>query len=305
MTNKFLVSDRDSGERIDKFLAGRMPEISRSQVHKMIESDLVSINGRPVKKNYRLAGGDLLVAELLEEEEMPAPQPEDIALDILYEDDYILVVNKPAGMVVHPSQGHSDGTLVNALLSHCGRNLSSFQGDQRPGIVHRIDKDTSGLLVVAKEDRSHKKLENMIQEGSFERIYIGLARDNIKEAEGLIDKPIGRDPKNRMKRAVVEGGRRGLTHYKVIERFGQASLVELVLETGRTHQIRVHMAAIKHPLLGDLVYGPKGKSFGARRQMLHSMQVNFPHPHTGELMNFTAALPEDFEEVLGRLREIR
>lgn len=305
MTDRFIVQTEDEGKRIDLFLAERLFETSRSKIQKLIENGLVTIDDEPVKKNYRVVTGDEVIAEDIEEKELPAPMPEDIPLDIEYEDDYILVVNKPAGMAVHPSEGNQEGTLVNALLFHCGNNLSSNQGIYRPGIVHRIDKDTSGLLVVAKDDASHEFLEQMIQTRKLERTYVAIVRDNINTNEGIIDEPIGRDPKNRMKRAVVQGGRRAITRYNVIERFGRATLVELQLDTGRTHQIRVHMAATKHPIIGDAMYGGAGESYGAKRQMLHSVEMRFSHPHSKVMMDFVAALPSDFEEVLTRLRKDR
>lgn len=305
MIKKIVVSSQDAGKRIDKVLAENMPEISRSQVQKMLESGLVELNSSKVKKNYKLTEGDLIEAEIMEESEMPLPQAENIPLDIIFEDDRLILVNKPAGMAVHPSQGNESGTLVNALLKHTGGNLSHVGDSYRPGIVHRIDKDTSGILLVAKDDQSHERLERMIQERKVDRLYLAIVRDNIKEDEMLIDQPIDRDKRNRLRRWVVEGGRPALTRFRVIERFGPATLLELKLETGRTHQIRVHMAYINHPLLGDSMYSSGSKDFAAKRQMLHSHQIRFTHPFTGEYMNYTADPPEDFENLLDSLRRMR
>ena len=243
--------------------------------------------------------------------EITIPQPErleveaeDIPLDIVYEDDELLVVDKPAGMVVHPAPGNHSGTLVNALMYHCGDALSSINGVIRPGIVHRIDKDTSGLLMVAKTDRAHNALSAQLAEHSITRRYKAIVHSNIKEDEGTVDKPIGRDPGNRLRNAVVyTNSKNAVTHYRVLERFGGFTLVEAVLETGRTHQIRVHMAYIRHPLLGDTLYGPAKNRYGAKRQMLHAGVLGFVHPVTGEYMEFNSPLPQDFEDVLAKLRK--
>ena len=242
--------------------------------------------------------------------EIYIPEPETleitaeaIPLTIVYEDNDLLVVDKPAGMVVHPAPGNSSGTLVNALMYHCGDNLSSINGIIRPGIVHRIDKDTSGLLMVAKNDRAHSSLSSQLAEHSITRRYRAIVYNNIREDEGTVDKPIGRDPGNRLRNAVTDiGSKHAVTHYKVLERFGQFTYIEAVLETGRTHQIRVHMSYIRHPLLGDELYGPVKNRQGAKRQMLHAGILGFVHPSTGEYMEFQSPLPEDFEKVLNKLR---
>lgn len=241
---------------------------------------------------------------------IPAPkeldiEAENIPLDIVYEDEDVLVVNKPKGMVVHPAVGNYTGTLVNAVMYHCGERLSSINGVIRPGIVHRIDKDTSGLLMIAKNDMAHESLSAQLAEHSINRRYRALVYANIKEDEGTIDAPIGRDPRNRLRQAVTdtEHGKRAVTHYRVLERFGQYTLIEAKLETGRTHQIRVHMAYKKHPLVGDSVYGPKKGQIKAEGQMLHAKVLGFVHPRTGEYMEFDSELPEYFEDILKGLRK--
>ena len=253
---------------------------------------------------------DTLSRPIVLEVEMPEAKepdiiPEDISLDIVYEDDDVLVINKPAGMVVHPAAGNYTGTLVNAIMHHCGDRLSSINGVIRPGIVHRIDKDTSGLLMVAKNDAAHNSLAQQLAEHSITRKYVAIVWDNLKENDGIVDAPIGRHPKDRKKQSVMydDTGKRAVTHWKVLERFGSFTLVECQLETGRTHQIRVHMAYIKHPLLGDSVYGPAKSAAGAKRQMLHAKTLGFVHPSTGKYIEFDSQLPEDFSEVLNKLRK--
>lgn len=263
------------------------------------------MNGEPcTSKKLKVKTGELV--------EITIPQPEilkveaeDIPLDIVYEDEDVMVVNKPKGMVVHPAVGNYTGTLVNAIMYHCGDRLSSINGVIRPGIVHRIDKDTSGLLMIAKNDMSHESLSKQLAEHSINRRYRALVYANIKEDEGTVDAPIGRDPKNRLRQAVtdMEHGKRAVTHYKVLERYGKYTLIEAKLETGRTHQIRVHMAYKKHPLVGDLVYGPKKPQMKIEGQMLHAKVIGFVHPRTGEYMEFDSELPEYFEKVLEGLRK--
>lgn len=253
-------------------------------------------------KNHKVKEGDEISVEIPEPEVLDV-EPEDIPLDIVYEDDSVLVVNKPRGMVVHPAVGNMTGTLVNAVLYHCGDSLSSINGVIRPGIVHRIDKDTSGLIMIAKDDNAHMKLSEQLAEHSTTRRYLAIVRDNIKEDEGTVDAGIGRDPKNRLRRAVHGiGEKRAVTHYRVLERFGKYTYIECRLETGRTHQIRVHMAYIKHPLLGDTLYGSKDQPFGLDGQMLHAAVLGFVHPVTGEYLEFRADPPEDFQRVLEKLR---
>ncbi len=298
---EWTVEADAAGSRLDAFLAGRM-EKTRSSVQKLIGEGNVWINGSPAGKNTRLREGDRV--EAVE----PSPEildvkPQNIPLDIVYEDENLLVVNKPKGMVVHPAAGNPDGTLVNALLFHCGDSLSGINGVIRPGIVHRIDKDTSGLLIVAKNDRAHQSLAEQIAVHSFTRIYNAVVYGNLKTEEGTISAPIGRHPADRKRMAVLSsGGRDAVTHYRVLERFSGFTLVECRLETGRTHQIRVHMAHIGHPVAGDPVYGPKKCITELHGQCLHARVIGFVHPATGEYMEFDSGLPLYFQQFLAKLR---
>ncbi len=268
---------------------------------KLIEEGSVTVNGAAPSKNLRLKAGDSICVEI-PEPVLPDARPEDIPLDIVYEDDDLLVVNKPRGMVVHPAAGNPDGTLVNALLHHCGASLSGINGVLRPGIVHRIDKDTSGLLIVAKNDRSHRLLAEQIKEHSFTRKYQAVVVGNIKDDRGTINAPIGRHPTDRKKMTVTQkNSREAVTHYRVIERYKGYTHVELTLETGRTHQIRVHMAHIGHPVAGDPVYGGKKYLASLNGQCLHAYYISFVHPVTGETLTFSSPLPEYFTDFLGRL----
>ena len=285
-----LRADR-AGERADQLLARLVPELTRSAAQRLLEEGAVTLGGRPVKKNYKAAEGDVLEVRLPEPEPVDV-LPQAIPLDVAYEDADVIVVNKPVGMVVHPAPGHPDGTLVNALLYHCGNSLSGINGALRPGIVHRIDRDTSGLLIAAKNDFAHQKLSAQLQDHTLARIYRCIVIGNLREDSGTVDAPIGRHPADRKKMAVVAGGRSAVTHWSVLERFPGYTYVECRLETGRTHQIRVHMKAIGHPLLGDFLYNPDYRFIG--RQALHSYTVAFRHPITGEAMEFTAPMPEDF-----------
>ena len=292
------------GKRIDVYIAEYKEELSRSRVQKLIENGLVTVNGKVVKSNYKLRKGDIL------EVEIPDPEPleieaEDIPLDIIYEDKDVVIVNKPQGMVVHPAPGHYNGTLVNALMYHCKDDLSGINGQMRPGIVHRIDKDTSGVLMIAKSDAAHNSLAQQLAVHSITRKYYAVVCGNIKEDSGTVDKPIGRSPKDRKKMAVVQGGRRAVTHYRVLERFGgKYTLIEAQLETGRTHQIRVHMASLGHPLLGDTVYGSEKQPFKLQGQVLHAKVLGFNHPSDGRYVEFESPLPEYFEKLLTKLRNI-
>lgn len=299
----FLIDEETQSTRIDSVLSLLLSETSRSYIQKLIEGGHLLVNDQPCfSKKYRVSAGDK-VAISIPEPEVLAVEPENIPLDIIYEDEDVLVVNKPRGMVVHPAAGNYTGTLVNAILYHCKGRLSSINGVIRPGIVHRIDKDTSGLLMVAKNDRAHSSLSSQLAEHSITRRYRAIVYNNIREDEGTVDKPIGRDPGNRLRNAVTDiGSKHAVTHYKVLERFGQFTYIEAVLETGRTHQIRVHMSYIRHPLLGDELYGPVKNRQGAKRQMLHAGILGFVHPSTGEYMEFQSPLPEDFEKVLNKLR---
>ena len=289
-------------ERLDKFLSAMLPDQSRSYLQKIIKDGNVLVNGEPKKSSYRLEDGDEVTADL-PELKSPDIEPENIPLDILYEDDSILMVNKPKGMVVHPSAGHYTGTLVNAVLWHCQGQLSGINGVSRPGIVHRIDKDTTGVLVVCKNDTAHNAVAAQLKEHSITRKYRAIVHGVIKEDEGTVDAPIGRHPTERKKMASgVKNGKRAVTHYRVLERFQGYTYVECQLETGRTHQIRVHMASIHHPLLGDTVYGPAKDSHHLEGQTLHAMVLGLIHPVTGEYLEVEAPLPEYFENLLKKFR---
>lgn len=298
-TITLTVGADNAGTRLDKFISENS-NLSRSHAAKLAEEKRVLVNGREAVKKIKLADGDIITISIPEPEPMEAV-PQDIPIDIVYEDNSVIVVNKPQGMVVHPAPGNPDGTLVNGLLFHC--SLSGINGVVRPGIVHRIDKDTSGLLVVAKNDEAHEKLSAQLKERKALRKYQCIVHGNIKEDEGTIDKPIGRHPVDRKKMAVVQGGREAVTHYKVLERFGRYTLVECTLETGRTHQIRVHMASIGHSIVGDKVYGTGKEPFKTNGQLLHAKTIGFVHPDTGELVSFDSQLPEYFEDILNKLRK--
>ncbi|MDI3500689.1 MAG: RluA family pseudouridine synthase [Thermoanaerobacter sp.] len=289
----------DEGKRIDVFLAAEL-DYTRSYIKKLIVDELVFVNGKTVKPSYKVKENDEVVVNIPEAEKIDV-LPENIPLDILYEDDDIIVINKPQGMVVHPAPGNYSGTLVNALLYHC-KNLSGINGILRPGIVHRLDKDTSGVMVVAKNDKAHISLSNQIKERSVFKKYVAIVEGVIKDEEGKIEAPIGRHPVDRKKMAVIEDGRYALTLYKVLERFKENTLVEAVIKTGRTHQIRVHMAYIGHPIVGDHVYGFKRQKFKLEGQALHSSVLGFMHPTKGVYMEFEAPLPEYFKKLIEILR---
>lgn len=299
----FFIDEESNGTRIDRVLSLLLAESSRSYIQKLIEKGNVTVDGQTcTSKKYKVSSGQQV--DLL----MPPPEnlsvePENIPLDIVYEDEDVLVVNKPRGMVVHPAAGNYTGTLVNAVLYHCGERLSSINGVIRPGIVHRIDKDTSGLLMIAKNNMAHESLSAQLAEHSITRRYTALVYHNLTEDEGTVDAPIGRDPKNRLRMAVTSlNSKRAVTHWKVLERFGRYTLIEARLETGRTHQIRVHMAYIHHPLVGDMVYGPKKQPLTEDGQLLHARVLGFVHPRTGEYMEFQRPLPPEFTAVLQKLR---
>lgn len=297
----FIVPERV--ERLDKFLAEQMPELSRSHIQKLIRDGNVTVNQRTVKANYKVSVGDCVQIEVPEPEILDI-LPENIPLDILYEDDDILVVNKPKGMVVHPAPGHYSGTLVNAILYHCKDNLSGINGVIRPGIVHRIDMNTTGSLLVCKNDQSHRILAEQLKVHSITRKYHAIVYGSLKEDSGTVDAPIGRHPTDRKKMSTkAPNGRDAVTHYKVLERFGNFTYIECQLETGRTHQIRVHMASIGHPILGDEVYGPAKCPYKLEGQTLHAKILGIEHPVTGVYMEFDAPLPEYFQKLLEKLRK--
>lgn len=300
MSTLTRTADRP-GERADAFLARVVPDLTRSAAQRLLEAGAVRLAGRPVRKNYRTAPGDVL------EVDIPAPQPvdlvpQDIPLDIVYEDGDVIVVNKPVGMVVHPAPGHPDGTLVNALLFHCGDTLSGINGALRPGIVHRIDRDTSGLIIAAKNDRAHLALAAQLQDHSLARVYEAVAVGSFREDSGTVDAPIGRHPVDRKRMAVEpRTGRPAVTHWSVLARYRGFTHVECRLETGRTHQIRVHLASVGHPLLGDTVYGSRKPWPGLAGQCLHARRLKFIHPSTGRPVELECPLPDWFQAVLRKL----
>ena len=298
-----IITDlSDAGLRLDAYLSEANPDLSRSRIQKLIKDGLVCVNGKVSKASLKLSGGEAITFELPEEPVNVGLVPENIPLDILYEDDDVLIVNKPKGMVVHPAAGHEGGTLVNAIMYHCGDSLSGINGELRPGIVHRIDRDTTGSLIICKNDNAHRRIAAQIAEHSANRIYEGIVMGRIGEDEGTINATIGRNPKDRKKMAIVPDGREAVTHFEVIERFDKCTYCRFKLETGRTHQIRVHMASKGHPLLGDTVYGPAKQPFKLEGQTLHAKTIGFIHPSTGEYVEFEAPLPEYFEELLRKLR---
>lgn len=297
----FIAEKDDVNERIDKFISYEIEDISRNTIQKLIESGNIIVNDKNISKNYRIRLNDVINVTIPEAQPISI-KPENIPLDILYEDKELIVINKPQGMVVHPAAGHYSGTLVNALMYHCGNELSGINGFMRPGIVHRIDKDTSGVLVVAKTDKAHKSLALQLSEHSMKRIYNAIVFNNIVSDCGTVDKPIGRHSIDRKKMAVTEkNSKKAVTHYKVLQRFGKFTMVELRLETGRTHQIRVHMSYIGYPLLGDLVYGPKKHLFNLNGQTLHAKVLGFKHPLTEEYMEFETELPFYFCDVINKI----
>ena len=292
----------DAGQRVDAWLAVNLEDVTSSAAQRLLEEGRVTCAGKPLAKNYKLRGGETVEVSLPDPEPVDVA-PQDIPLDVVYEDGDVIVVNKPKGLVVHPAPGHPDGTLVNALLHHCGDSLSGIGGELRPGIVHRIDRDTSGLIIAAKNDFAHQRLAAQLQDHTLARIYRCIVVGNLREDSGTVDAPIGRHPVDRKKMAVVSNGRPAVTHWRVLERFQGFTYVECRLETGRTHQIRVHMAYIGHPILGDTVYGNKKAVPGLRGQCLHAVGLRFIHPRTGEPVELACPLTEEFQAQLDKLRK--
>ncbi|MCB2308066.1 RluA family pseudouridine synthase [Clostridium estertheticum] len=296
----FKVEENSVGMRLDVFIANEFEDKSRSYIQGIIEKENATVNGKCRKSNFKLKLNDTIDLSIPDPVELNV-KAEDIPLDVIYEDSDVIVINKPQDMVVHPAPGNYSGTLVNALLNHC-TDLSGINGVLRPGIVHRIDKDTSGALVVAKNDNAHNSLAAQLKDHSMTRSYLALVEGVIKDDEGMVDAPIGRHSKDRIKMAIVESGKKAVTHYKVIERFEGYTLVECNLETGRTHQIRVHMAKIGHPLVGDLIYGFKKQKFNLKGQVLHAKRLGFIHPITNKYMEFDSPIPTYFEKLITKLR---
>mgnify|MGYP004677507897 FL=1 len=295
------ASEESKNQRLDAFLASSLDGLTRSQATRLIESGEVAVNGRAVSKSYKLAGGEDIAVTLPEPEPVEAV-PQDIPLDVVYEDADVIVVNKPSGMVVHPAPGHPDGTLVNALLYHCAGTLSGIGGALRPGIVHRIDRDTSGLIIAAKNDAAHQYLSAQLADHTLARTYECIVVGKLREDRGTVDAPIARHPTDRKRMAVVAGGREAVTHWEVIARYPGYTHVRCRLETGRTHQIRVHMAYIGHPILGDTVYGAKKEVPGLTGQCLHAVGLRFLHPRTHEVVELSCPLPDEFTRMLQKIR---
>lgn len=298
---EFLVLKYDEDKRIDNFLNNNLEDVSRNRIQKLIEEKQVLVNNKSINKNYKLKENDKIIINIEEPKEIDI-LPENIPLNIVYEDEDVILVNKPQDMVVHPANGHYSHTLVNALMYHCKDNLSGINGVMRPGIVHRIDKDTSGILIVAKNDKAHQKLANQLEQHSMTRVYYAIVYNNLKNDKGIIDAPIGRHPIDRKKMAVTDkNSKRAVTHYEVLQRFNKYTFIKLKLETGRTHQIRVHMSYIGNPLLGDIVYGKEKQPFKLFGQVLHAKVLGFVHPTTNKYMEFETELPQYFKDILKKL----
>lgn len=300
---EFLVEESSDLDRLDVFLSEQLGDMSRSYIQKIIKDKKVSVNGKERKANYAVKEDDKVVIEI------PAPkllevEAENIPLDIVYEDDDVLIINKPQNMVVHPAPGNYTGTLVNAIIYHCKDKLSSINGIIRPGIVHRIDKDTSGLLMIAKNNNAHNSLADQLKDHSIEREYEFICHGVVKEDKITVNKPLARNPKDRLKMAIVEGGREAITHFEVIKRYENFTHMRAKLETGRTHQIRVHALSLNHPLLGDSIYGPKNTKFKLQGQTLHAKKLGFIHPTKEEYVEFNSELPQYFQKVIKRLENI-
>ena len=301
METIFLTATpEEKGRRLDQFLAEQLEELTRSAAQRLAEEEHVLLNGKPLKKNYKMTGCETLEVRLPDPEPIDAV-PQNIPLDIAYEDEDLLVINKPKGMVVHPAPGNPDGTVVNAVLYHCGESLSGIGGAFRPGIVHRIDKDTSGLLIIAKNDRAHLYLSEQLKDHTLARTYEAVVIGGLKEDKGTVNAPIGRSPKDRKKMAIVPDGRHAVTHYEVLARYPGYTHIRCKLETGRTHQIRVHMASLGHPIVGDEVYGPSKSKFDLQGQCLHARELTFLHPADGQPRLIKSDLPDYFTDLLHKL----
>lgn len=298
--NTLVVDEINKGKRLDSYISDNMDKISRSFAQKLIENQKVTINGKTVKASYKVCIGDNVEVDVPEAQDTKL-KAQDIPVEVVYEDKDIIVVNKPKGMVVHPANGNPDGTLVNAILAMCKDSLSGIGGEIRPGIVHRLDKDTSGLLIIAKNDEAHVKMSKQIQDRLVTKKYIALVKGVVKDDEATIDMPIARSKVDRKKMAVDKDGKQAVTHFKVIKRYKRYTLLEIKIDTGRTHQIRVHMAKIGYPVVGDMVYSNGKNEFGVEGQMLHAKSLEFSHPITGKKMHLEAPLPEYFTKVLEEL----
>ena len=299
---EFKVQKGEEKQRLDKYIVNKKSDLSRMMIKKLIEEKQILVNGKETKTSYLTQIADAISIHIPETKNIDL-KAQNIPLNIVYEDNHIIVVNKPKGMVVHPAVGNPDGTLVNAIMAHCKSSLSGIGGELRPGIVHRLDKDTSGLLIIAKNDNAHIEISKQIQNREVTKIYLCLVRGNVPEEEASIDMPIGRSTKDRKKMAVTPNGKKAITHFKVLQRFGTYTFLEVKIETGRTHQIRVHMAEIGHPIVGDMVYSNGKNEFGVQGQMLHAKKLSFKHPVTKQEIHLEAQLPEYFEQVLQTLQK--
>jgi 23S rRNA pseudouridine1911/1915/1917 synthase len=299
--NKLVVNSENKGIRLDAYIASNLEGISRTNVKRLVEDGNITVNGVKQKVSYKVQENDEIIIEIPEARELDI-QAQDIPIEVVYEDKDIIVVNKPKGLVVHPANGNWDGTLVNAIMAICKDSLSGIGGEIRPGIVHRLDKDTSGLLIIAKNDEAHLNMSNQIKDREVKKIYYALVRGVVAENEATINMPIGRSNKDRKKMAVTRDGKEAITHFKVLERFNKYTLLEVKIDTGRTHQIRVHLSEIGHPVIGDEVYSNGKNEFGIHGQLLHAKSLDFKHPITGKQMHLETDLPEEFQNVLQQLR---
>ena len=294
---EIIVQDGEENVRIDSFVSNKISDLSRTMIVKLIESDNIKVNGKSQKPSYKIQAGDKISIEIPEVKEVDL-KAQDIPINIIYEDNDIIVINKEKGMVVHPAEGNWDGTLVNAIMAHCKDSLSGIGGELRPGIVHRLDKDTSGILIIAKNDKAHINLSEQIKNREVKKKYIALVRGIVPENEATINMPIGRSTKDRKKMEVTKNGKEAITHFKVLKRYGKYTLLEVKIDTGRTHQIRVHLAEIGYPVVGDMVYSNGKNEFGVVGQMLHAQSLDFKHPTTGKKMHLEAELPEYFKKII-------